>query len=78
MISSINSPDVEILASLNHNNDDVDTSTVVAVKQGHIIATAFHPELTHDDRIHKYFIAMSQDFYKNSQSSSSPIIGKKE
>ncbi|CAJ0758270.1 22333_t:CDS:2, partial [Entrophospora sp. SA101] len=52
IISSINSSDVEILASLNHNNDDVDTSTVVAVKQGHIIATAFHPELTHDDRIH--------------------------
>ncbi len=31
----------------------------VAVRQGHILATAFHPEMTpRDNRIHKYFINM--------------------
>ena len=29
---------------------------VVAAKQGHRLATAFHPELTSDDRMHRYFI----------------------
>jgi pyridoxal 5'-phosphate synthase pdxT subunit len=29
---------------------------IVAVKQGRHIATAFHPELTEDTRIHEYFI----------------------
>lgn len=31
---------------------------VVAVKQNNIIATSFHPELTSDYRLHKYFIKM--------------------
>ncbi|HML05012.1 MAG TPA: pyridoxal 5'-phosphate synthase glutaminase subunit PdxT [Methanobacterium sp.] len=30
---------------------------IIAVKSGKYIATAFHPELTGDTRIHKYFIA---------------------
>ena len=29
---------------------------IVAAKQGHRLATAFHPELTSDDRMHRYFI----------------------
>ena len=29
---------------------------VVAVRQGSLMATSFHPELTHDDRIHRYFL----------------------
>ena len=28
----------------------------VAIRQGHLLATSFHPELTGDLRIHKYFI----------------------
>lgn len=31
---------------------------IVAVQQGNILATAFHPELTDDPSIHKYFISM--------------------
>ncbi len=27
-----------------------------AIKQGNILALAFHPELTHDDRFHRYFL----------------------
>jgi len=29
---------------------------IVAARQGHLLATAFHPELTDDDRVHRYFI----------------------
>lgn len=31
---------------------------IVAAQQGHLLATAFHPELTEDDRIHAYFVDM--------------------
>jgi len=31
---------------------------IVAVKQGNILATAFHPELTEDVSLHKYFVNM--------------------
>ena len=30
---------------------------IVAAQQGHMLATAFHPELTGDDRFHRYFLA---------------------
>jgi 5'-phosphate synthase pdxT subunit len=32
--------------------------TIVAARQGHLLATAFHPELTGDPRLHAYFLAM--------------------
>jgi pyridoxal 5'-phosphate synthase pdxT subunit len=31
---------------------------IVAVRQGPLLATSFHPELTGDPRIHEYFLAM--------------------
>ncbi len=31
---------------------------IVVVRQGPLLATAFHPELTGDPRIHQYFVAM--------------------
>jgi pyridoxal 5'-phosphate synthase pdxT subunit len=31
---------------------------IVAVRQGHLLATAFHPELTGDLRVHRYFVEM--------------------
>jgi 5'-phosphate synthase pdxT subunit len=31
---------------------------VVAVQQGKLLATAFHPELTDDERIHRYFLSL--------------------
>ncbi len=43
--------DVEVLARL---NDD----TIVAARQGKLLATAFHPELTDDLRLHRYFLEM--------------------
>lgn len=40
---------VEVLGTL-------DDGRIVAVREGHLLATAFHPELTPDLRLHQYFL----------------------
>jgi 5'-phosphate synthase pdxT subunit len=42
--------DVKVMAKV-HNK-------IVIARQNNILVTAFHPELTKDDRIHQYFISM--------------------
>lgn len=44
---------VEILAAL-------EDGRIVAARQGHLLATSFHPELTGDDRFHRYFMELSK------------------
>ncbi len=44
-------PQVEVLSQL-------DDERIVAVRQEHLLATAFHPELTDDDRLHRLFLTM--------------------
>jgi 5'-phosphate synthase pdxT subunit len=34
---------------------------VVAVRQDNLVALAFHPELSHDDRVHRYFLNMVEE-----------------
>ncbi len=34
--------------------------TVVAAREGHWLATSFHPELTEDSRFHRYFMEMAK------------------
>jgi 5'-phosphate synthase pdxT subunit len=34
---------------------------IVAVRQGALLATAFHPELTGDDRVHQLFVTMVRE-----------------
>ncbi|XP_055834964.1 probable pyridoxal 5'-phosphate synthase subunit PDX2 [Solanum dulcamara] len=67
-------PDVEVLAdiplsaieTINSNpaiqkeEDSIESGkkVIVAVKQGNLLATAFHPELTADTRWHSYFLKM--------------------
>ena len=46
-ISEVSS-DVEVLAKFNEK--------IVAIKKGNIIGTSFHPELTSDVSLHKYFV----------------------
>ena len=41
--------DAEVLATL-------DDGTIVAARQGKLLASAFHPELTDDTRFHQYFL----------------------
>ncbi len=45
-------PDVEVLASLPEGDP-------VAARQGSVLVTAFHPELTPDTRFHAYFLRMA-------------------
>jgi 5'-phosphate synthase pdxT subunit len=37
----------------------LDDGRIVAAQQGHLLATAFHPELTNDDRFHRYFLQLA-------------------
>lgn len=37
----------------------LDDGRPVAVQQGHLLATSFHPELTDDTRIHEYFVKIA-------------------
>jgi len=48
-------PDVETLATV---ADGSSAGRIVAVRQGPLMATAFHPELTADPRVHELFVSM--------------------
>ena len=45
---------VQVLASL-------EQARAVAVRQGHMLATSFHPELTDDTRVHELFLRIVAD-----------------
>jgi len=45
---------VEVLSWIDRNGDRV----IVAVRQGLLLATSFHPELSGDDRVHRFFLNM--------------------
>jgi pyridoxal 5'-phosphate synthase pdxT subunit len=45
--------DAQALASLSDGR-------VVAAQQGRLLATSFHPELTGDDRFHRYFVELAK------------------
>jgi 5'-phosphate synthase pdxT subunit len=45
--------DVEVLATV--------AGRPVLIRQGHIMAAAFHPELTADDRIHQMFLSIAEE-----------------
>jgi 5'-phosphate synthase pdxT subunit len=40
---------------------DGETARIVAVRQRHVLATSFHPEITGDLRVHRYFVDMVRD-----------------
>lgn len=50
-------PGVEVLARVDHDGVD----HVVAVRQGPLLATSFHPELTEDHRVHALFVRMVRE-----------------
>ncbi|MDQ1649842.1 MAG: pyridoxal 5-phosphate synthase pdxT subunit [Frankiaceae bacterium] len=45
---------VEVLAAVDHAGQQ----RPVAVRNGHVLATSFHPELTSDRRVHDLFVSM--------------------
>jgi 5'-phosphate synthase pdxT subunit len=46
--------EVEVLASLPDGR-------IVAARQGNLLGTAFHPELTGDPRLHAYFLSLAEE-----------------
>lgn len=52
LISSVQA-DARVLARLHDGR-------IVAAQQGRLLATAFHPELTKDDRFHRYFLHLAE------------------
>jgi pyridoxal 5'-phosphate synthase pdxT subunit len=46
-------PAVQVLAQLQDGR-------VVAAKEGHLMVTSFHPELTNDRRLHEYFVSLAE------------------
>ncbi len=48
---------VEVMARLD-DQDGAGDATIVAVRQGHLMGTAFHPEVTGDTRFHDYFLRL--------------------
>lgn len=46
-------PAVQVIGSL---STGANAGTIVAVQQGPLLATSFHPELTGDSRIHEHFV----------------------
>jgi 5'-phosphate synthase pdxT subunit len=51
-------PDVRVLGRVNAGPA---AGRIVAVRQQHLLATAFHPELTGDLRVHRYFVEMARE-----------------
>ena len=51
----IRAPVVTAAAAAAHILARLDDGRIVAVRQAHLLATAFHPELTEDSRLHQYF-----------------------
>ncbi|PPD58887.1 pyridoxal 5'-phosphate synthase glutaminase subunit PdxT [Dehalogenimonas etheniformans] len=48
-------PPAEVMARLGNG-------TIVAVRQGNMLATSFHPELSLDARFHRYFIGVAETY----------------
>ena len=52
------SPDVQVLATVPEGPAQ---GRIVAVRQGGVLATSFHPEVTGDRRVHAYFVDMVRE-----------------
>jgi 5'-phosphate synthase pdxT subunit len=46
-------PDVDVLSTYN--------GEIVTARQGHLLASSYHPELTDDCRLHAYFLNMAKE-----------------
>ena len=48
---------VEVLARIEAGDD---AGRIVAVRQGPVLATSFHPEISGDDRLHRLFVGLAR------------------
>lgn len=54
-------PDVQVLARTPSDEDTSDEGKIVAVRHGRLLATAFHPEIGGETRVHRLFVEMVRD-----------------
>jgi 5'-phosphate synthase pdxT subunit len=58
-------PSVEVLGRVPDGSEaDGGVGRIVAVRQGVLLATAFHPELTGDHRVHALFVEVVREYLK--------------
>lgn len=55
----IRAPLIEALQGEAEELARLNDGRIVAAQQGHLLATSFHPELTEDDRFHRYFLSLA-------------------
>jgi pyridoxal 5'-phosphate synthase pdxT subunit len=55
----IRAPIIESVTGAAHVLARTPDKRIVAAQQGHLLATSFHPELTHDTRFHEYFLSIA-------------------
>ncbi len=53
-------PEVEVLATLDDGYLPRGKGSIVAVREGNLLGTAFHPEVAGDPRFHQYFLRIVQ------------------
>ena len=58
VLAKIKTTNSEHSNSEHSNAEDTQGEQVVAVRQGNLLATSFHPEIVPDLRIHNYFVEM--------------------
>ncbi len=56
----IRAPVIESVSGSAQILSQLDDGRIVAVQQDRLLATSFHPELTADDRFHRYFLELAQ------------------
>lgn len=54
----IRAPLIESVSSTTRSLASLEDGRIVAAQQGSLLATSFHPELTPDDRFHRYFVSL--------------------
>ncbi|MHB1063274.1 MAG: pyridoxal 5'-phosphate synthase glutaminase subunit PdxT [Georgenia sp.] len=54
-------PGVEVLARTPADGNGGDDGKIVAVRHGRLLATAFHPEIGGESRVHRLFVEMVRD-----------------
>ncbi len=59
-------PEVDVLSRL-------DDGRIVAVRQGSLIGTSFHPELTDDDTFHRWFVDLVTGVKEHSQAEAARV-----
>ncbi|KAJ3375838.1 hypothetical protein GGF31_003043 [Allomyces arbusculus] len=60
-IVEVAGPHVQVIGKVDGDHGLQHGERIVAVRQGHLLGTSFHPELTKDLRVHAYFVQMARE-----------------